>query len=122
MRFPQDTLEGRLAQDLRESSVALQRALNLLDEAYKTPRPRGPPIAMQPEKGGCSNVYVTLDELAQELRVTRRTLERMRERGEGPPVMRLGQRRLVVSRRAADAWLDERQAKAEAANVVIASE
>jgi excisionase family DNA binding protein len=55
------------------------------------------------------DTYLTIDELARELRVSAKTLERMRARGDGPPALKLGRKRLLYSRAAISRWLRSRQ-------------
>jgi hypothetical protein len=52
--------------------------------------------------------HLTLDETAEWLRCSTRTLQRLLETGNGPPVIRLSERRLIF--RVADlrSWLSER--------------
>jgi len=50
--------------------------------------------------------FLERDEAAAELKVCRRTLDRWRQLGEGPPVTKLG-RRVLYSRRSLLAWLRE---------------
>jgi len=52
---------------------------------------------------------LSLDDLAASIGVSRRHLHQLLARGEGPPTIRLGRRRLV-RREAADAWLKAREA------------
>ena len=51
--------------------------------------------------------YLTQDEAADVLRLSARTLERMRLDGSGPSFMKAG-RRVLYSRQSIDDWLAER--------------
>jgi excisionase family DNA binding protein len=55
--------------------------------------------------------YLTVEQLARELHVSRRTVDRMYLAGKGPPRVRIGHRRLLYERTAVAAWMAERQAK-----------
>jgi hypothetical protein len=55
--------------------------------------------------------FLSRPELAAELRVTERTVIRWCDRGEGPPITKLG-RRPVFSRTAVAEWLVNRQGRA----------
>jgi len=52
--------------------------------------------------------FLTLDEAAAELKVGRRTLDRWRQLGEGPPITKLG-RRVLYRRKSLEAWLLTRE-------------
>jgi len=52
--------------------------------------------------------HLTLDETAEWLRCSRRTVERLLETGSGPPVIRLSDRRLIFRRADLRSWLDDR--------------
>ncbi len=54
---------------------------------------------------------LTLAEAADALRVSPRHLQTLFRRGDGPPVIRLGRRR-VIRREALDRWLAKREATA----------
>ncbi len=54
---------------------------------------------------------LTLPEVAAALRVSRRHLQSLLAKGEGPPVIRLGRRR-IIRREALDRWLAKREATA----------
>jgi excisionase family DNA binding protein len=55
--------------------------------------------------------YLTRDELAKELKVSWRTIIRWCERGDGPPVVKVG-RRPMFKRSSVAAWLDKREGRA----------
>jgi hypothetical protein len=54
-------------------------------------------------------LFLTESEAASLLRVSRRTLQRLRHRADGPPFNRLGDRRLVYPTRHLLAWADGRR-------------
>ncbi len=54
---------------------------------------------------------LTIPEAAAALRVSRRHLQNLFRRGDGPPVIRLGRRR-IIRREALDRWLAGREATA----------
>ena len=54
------------------------------------------------------NNHLTLDELAKWLRCSMRTVQRLLETGDGPPVIKLSERRLIFRRDAVTRWLDAR--------------
>jgi len=53
--------------------------------------------------------FLTTVELAHELRVSDRTLEQMRRRGDGPCPTRIGLRRVLYDRQAIELWLATRR-------------
>lgn len=57
--------------------------------------------------------YLTLEDVADILRVSRRHMAYIMARGDGPPVLRLG-RRVVVRPEALAAWVIEREERAAA--------
>jgi hypothetical protein len=52
--------------------------------------------------------FLTQEEAAAELKVCKRTLDRWRRLGEGPPITRLG-RRILFRRSSSQAWLRARE-------------
>jgi hypothetical protein len=52
--------------------------------------------------------HLTLSELAKWLRCSTRTLQRLLSVGDGPPVIRLSERRLIFPLRDARSWLASR--------------
>jgi excisionase family DNA binding protein len=54
--------------------------------------------------------YYSHEEAANELDVTRRTLDRWERLGEGPPITRIG-RRILYRRSSLQAWLGARERK-----------
>ena len=52
--------------------------------------------------------FLTQEEAAAELKVCKRTLDRWRRLGEGPPITRLG-RRILYRRSSSQAWLRARE-------------
>lgn len=52
--------------------------------------------------------FLTPDDAAAELKVCRRTLDRWRQLGEGPPITKLG-RRVLYRRKSLEAWLSARE-------------
>jgi predicted DNA-binding transcriptional regulator AlpA len=52
--------------------------------------------------------HLTLDETAEWLRCSTRTLQRLLETGSGPPVIRLSERRLIFRLADLRAWLAQR--------------
>lgn len=58
---------------------------------------------------GVLSDYISPEQLAGQLMVTVRTLERWRRLNESPPITRLG-RRVVYRRSAVEAWLKTREA------------
>ena len=52
---------------------------------------------------------ISLADFARSIGISRRTLYSVLDRGEGPPTIRIGRRRLI-RREAADAWLRSREA------------
>jgi predicted DNA-binding transcriptional regulator AlpA len=52
--------------------------------------------------------HLTLTETAQWLRCSTRTLQRLLETGDGPPVVRLSQRRLIFRLLDVQRWLESR--------------
>jgi predicted site-specific integrase-resolvase len=52
--------------------------------------------------------FLTQDEAAAELKVRRRTLDRWRQLGDGPPITKLG-RRVLYRRKSLEAWLRARE-------------
>jgi predicted DNA-binding transcriptional regulator AlpA len=65
--------------------------------------------------------YLTDAELCEILKVSWRTLLRMRTGGTGPEYIRIGERRIVYSRAAVEAWLGRRTHKHRAAEAVSAA-
>jgi excisionase family DNA binding protein len=57
------------------------------------------------------NAYLTVEQLARELHVSRRTVDRMHRSGQGPPRVRIGHRRLLCERTAVATWIAEQQAE-----------
>ena len=51
-------------------------------------------------------VFLTESETARLLRLSERTMQRLRKRGDGPPYVRLGSRRVVYSRGHVVAWAE----------------
>ena len=51
---------------------------------------------------------LSLNETAQEVRISRRHLATLIKRGDGPPTVRLG-KRVLVRRNALDRWLQARE-------------
>lgn len=54
------------------------------------------------------NLIVTEAEAAHMLRISPRTLQRMRALGGGPPIVRLSERRIGYSVAALNAWMADR--------------
>ena len=52
---------------------------------------------------------LTLDQAAQRASITRRTLERLRSEGEGPPTIQISKRRVGVAEGDLEAWLNSRR-------------
>jgi|SRR5690348_13490635 predicted DNA-binding transcriptional regulator AlpA len=63
---------------------------------------------MQPQSP-VDTLFLTEPEAACLLRLSRRTLQRLRNRADGPPFTRLGDRRLVYPTRHLLAWADGRR-------------
>ncbi len=57
---------------------------------------------------------LTISEAADAIRVSRRHLQNLCQKGEGPPVIHLGRRR-IIRREALDQWLIEREAASASA-------
>ncbi|MFN8994053.1 MAG: helix-turn-helix transcriptional regulator [Pseudomonadota bacterium] len=56
--------------------------------------------------------------LSEYLHIPRRTLQRMRTTGDGPPFIRAGQRRILYRAEAVDAWVKAREYPHRAAEMV----
>lgn len=54
-------------------------------------------------------VFLTQDDVAIMLRVSVDTVRRMRQRGDGPPFVRLSKRRILYRRSDVDAWISKQQ-------------
>lgn len=54
------------------------------------------------------NVFLTESEAGRLLRLSGRTMQRLRQQGNGPPYARLGFRRVVYERNRLLAWADQR--------------
>lgn len=69
------------------------------------------------------NTYLTQTEAAEILRISERTLERMRLTGDGPLFMKAGARRVIYSASDIESWLTERTYKStsEASNNMVKS-
>ena len=52
---------------------------------------------------------ISIADFARSIGISRRSLYSLLDRGEGPPTIRIGRRR-VIRREAADAWLRSREA------------
>lgn len=52
--------------------------------------------------------HLTLPELAEYLRCSRRTIERLLANGEGPPCARISKRRIIFPAHGVEAWLATR--------------
>lgn len=52
---------------------------------------------------------ISITEFCRSIGISRRSLYTLLDRGEGPPTIRIGRRR-VIRREAADAWLRSREA------------
>ena len=61
--------------------------------------------------------YLDQAAMARRLGVTKRTLERWRAAGNGPPYVRLGPRRVVYDEAACDAWAISRSFTSRAAEL-----
>lgn len=59
--------------------------------------------------------FLTQEEAAAELKVCKRTLDRWRMLGEGPPITRLG-RRILYRRSSSQAWLRARERQGHSGN------
>jgi hypothetical protein len=61
------------------------------------------------ESAGCSAIteseHLTLDETAEWLRCSTRTLQRLLETGSGPPLIRISERRLIFRKADLRSWL-----------------
>lgn len=55
--------------------------------------------------------FYTQEQLAKELRITRRTLQRWAELGEGPPLIQCGRRTRLYKKSSVLAWLASREPK-----------
>jgi excisionase family DNA binding protein len=72
------------------------------------------------EIGSAPAEFLTSEQLAELLRVDPKTVKRWRSNGDGPPFIRLGERRLIYSRADVDAWLAERRYAHRAAEAAAA--
>lgn len=52
--------------------------------------------------------YLTTEETAARMRISKGALLNMRYRGDGPPAIKLGKRALLFSRAEVDRWLQRR--------------
>lgn len=52
-----------------------------------------------------SNTFLTTKEAAARVRLSPATLERMRVRGDGPPFLKLSQKRILYDNEQLDAWV-----------------
>ena len=77
---------------------------NTNDKASRDRRPEGRAVDREPRK------YLDKAALARRLGVSRRTLQRWRAGGGGPPYVRLGPRRVAYDEAAGDAWAAPRSA------------
>lgn len=55
-----------------------------------------------------TDFYLIQSEAAELLRISERTLERMRLTGDGPPFMKVGARRVIYRQSDIESWLAER--------------
>lgn len=68
------------------------------------------------------NTFFDEKGLALFLSIPRRTLQRWRVTGDGPPFVRAGMRRIVYRREAVDAWAASREYRHRAAEIVAQAE
>jgi len=65
--------------------------------------------------------YLTEPEAARVLHIGRRTLQRWRVTGEGPPFVRAGARRVIYSRTAIEQWAEARTYEHRAAEIATSA-
>jgi predicted DNA-binding transcriptional regulator AlpA len=68
----------------------------------------GPRVNCPAHPTANANEFLTLLELADWLRCSVRTVQRLMETGEGPPVIRLSERRIIFRLSDAQRWLEGR--------------
>ncbi|MBM3589325.1 MAG: helix-turn-helix domain-containing protein [Alphaproteobacteria bacterium] len=68
------------------------------------------------------NTFFDEKGLALFLSIPRRTLQRWRVTGDGPPFVRAGMRRIVYRREAVEAWATSREYRHRAAEIVAQAE
>ncbi len=68
------------------------------------------------------NTFFDEKGLALFLSIPRRTLQRWRVTGDGPPFVRAGMRRIVYRREAVEAWAASREYRHRAAEIVAQAE
>jgi hypothetical protein len=90
----------RISKNLQASLLGVQSALLAAQELES--------LAPTPERREPQPVFMTRDELAEQLRVTSRTLWEWGKQMAGPPVTRIGGR-VLYERDAVQAWLKSKQ-------------
>jgi predicted DNA-binding transcriptional regulator AlpA len=56
-----------------------------------------------------SKTYLDEDQLCAKFHIAKRTAQRWRKNGSGPPWIRFGERRVIYPEDEADTWADERK-------------